>query len=234
MVQAQTTRSAHPVMRELTGGVDLFAAAKGAAGSLGQMWSNAEYWLSFELAHFEPLLSKCPSPLRELGVAIALRYSDRFGGELSLAELEAAEGSLLPECEGPLREGLAGGLATLRRAVEARDRVPSLEAEGWRLYAPTAGRSVHALRAMGKALIHVEGAVDRDGKLEGGVGQVLLTSATDDRGRPIAAPEIENRLGAPLLTRDDGERRQYLLLVPGEYVLRVPSKASGDRRLVAT
>lgn len=221
------------MMRELTGGVDLFAAAKAATGGFGQMWANAEYWLSFEVAHFEPLLAKCPSPLRELGVAIALRFSDRVGGELTLAELEAAEQSLLPESEGPLRQALAGGLSALRRSVEARDRVPSLEAEGWKTYVPTAGLSMHALRAMGRAQIDVGGATEKGGRLEAEVGQVITATAVDERGRPIAPPEVENRLGAPLLFQDQPEGRRYLLLVPGEYLFRVPSKASGERKLTA-
>jgi hypothetical protein len=232
MVQAQQ-RPAHPVMRELLGGLDLAALMKaGEQGAFGKMLANAEYWLSFDVASFEALLSKCPSPLRELGVAIALRFSDRMGGELTLSDLGEAQKVLMAEAAEPLQKGLSEGFLALRRAVEARDRIPELEAQGYKTYAQTAGMSVTALRAMGKAIIEIEGQSE-SGRVDVVVGQPLVVKALDERKRPIAPPEVESRLGAPLLYKDDEPTRTYVFLVPGEYLLRVPSKASGERKLTA-
>ncbi len=221
-------------MQELVGGLDL--SANGAASeTLKKMLSNAEYWLSFDVANFETLLAKSPSPLRELGVAIALRFSERVNGELSSDDIRRARDELLEELTQEVRTGIAEGLGVLERAVSVRDRIPELEADGFVSYAPTSGLSVHALRAMGKSIITIEGRGD-DAKVSVEIGEPLALTATDERGRPLPPPEIDSRIGAPMLVKDDAEanRRSVVFLVPGEYVLRVPGRASGARKVVAT
>lgn len=233
-------RSAHPSMPELVGGLELSAAHlhrredAGAIEAFTRMLANAEYWLSFELASFEPLLETCPSPLRELGVAITLRFNDRMDGELTRDDLSRAR-ELLAGLSSDLASGVAEGLETLLRAVDARESRPRFEAEGFSIYNPTSALSVHSLRAMGKASISVFGRSATDKQLAVRVGEAIRLSAVDERNRPVKPPEIESRLGAPVLTRDEPEgARSVIFLVPGDYVLRVPGRAAGERKLRAT
>src|SRR5258708_2034603 len=96
-------RLPHPLMLQLVGGVELSLAIlnrredASEITAFAQMLANAEYWLSFDMAAFEPLLSKSPSPLRELGVAIALRFGEGFDGGLSLEDLARAKEALSPK-----------------------------------------------------------------------------------------------------------------------------------------
>lgn len=228
------SRRPHPIMQELVGGLDLSSSGP-ASDTLKKMLSNAEYWLSFDVANFETLLAKSPSPLRELGVAIALRFSERVNGELTSEDIGRARDELLEELTQEVRSGIAEGLGVLERAVGVRDRIPELHANGYVSYEPTSGLSVHELRAMGKSVITIEGA-NQDEKVSVEIGEPLVLSATDDRGRPLPPPEIDSRIGAPMLVKDDAEanRRSVVFLVPGEYVLRVPGRASGARKVLAT
>lgn len=228
-------RAPHPVMPGLVGGIDL-ASTLAASETLQKMMSNAEYWLSFDVASFEELLAKSPSPLRELGVAVALRFSERINGELSTEDLSRAKQELLEELTAELRAGISEGLAALERAVAARDQVPALEADGFKPYEAQSGLSVHALRAMGKSNIHIVGKDDAEKPVTATVGDRLELTATDERGRPLDVPEVESRVGAPIMFKDESEakKRTVVFLVPGEYVLRVPGRASGARKIIAT
>ncbi|MEQ9496347.1 MAG: hypothetical protein RIT81_05800 [Deltaproteobacteria bacterium] len=222
------------MMQELVGGIDL-SATNAVNDTLKKMLSNAEYWLSFDVANFETLLAKSPSPLRELGVAIALRFSEKVNGELTSDDIRRARDELLEELTQEVRNGIDEGLGVLERAVRVRDRVPELERDGFRSYEATSGLSVHALRAMGKSIIEIEGH-DKSGKVTVNIGEILSLTATDERGRSLPPPEIDSRIGAPMLVKDeeDASRRSVVFLVPGEYVLRVPGRASGERKVLAT
>lgn len=234
-------RNTHPVMLQLVGGIELnHTHLKGrpdanTLGAFAQMLANAEYWLSFDLAAFEPLLAKSPSPLRELGVAVTLRFGEGLGGELSLAELERAREILCTKLAEDLRAGVETGLRTLERAVRARELVSELEGTGFRRYQASQALSVHALRAMGRSSIRIDGVKDETKRPEVQIGEQLVLSAVDERGRPLPPPEVESPLDAPLYARDDKEagKRTIVLLVPGEYGVRVPGRATGERKLIA-
>lgn len=226
----------HPVIPELVGGLSLTANAfekENGQGTLVQLLSNAEYWLSFELASFEPLLVKSPSPLRELGVGISLKYSEHMFGEITTHEIEKAREQLLPKLDDEaLRVGIEGGLDVLARAVASRDRIQEAVADGFAEYSCNEGLSVHALRSNGRSKIFVKGQPDDPKILSVPLGERIIVSATDERGRPLAAPDVESRVSAPLLSRDgeDGDRT-VIFFIPGEYHLRVQGRATGDRKL---
>lgn len=200
------------------------------------MMANAEYWISFELAAFESLLAKSPSPLRELGVAVALRFSEGLDGGLSTGDIRRAReafGTTIPE---DLRRGIEAGLSILERGVNARESISSREKEGFQRYAFTQSLSVHALRAMGRSNISIARCANEDKKVQVRIGEEISLAATDEKGRPLSAPEIESLVEAPLYVREGPEphRRTIFLLVPGEYIVRVPGRATGDRKLIAT
>lgn len=226
----------HPVAPELVGGVDLSARALRALENrrLGELLDNAEYWLSFDLASFEPILSKAPSPLRELGVGVVLRYGEGLDGRLEAGDLSAAQAELFDGLPPELAAGIRAGLAVLGRAVAARARIAELEANGHARYAPAAGLSVLGLRAGGTAHILLDDRkVDRDAALA--LGQEHALRATDDRGRGLGAPELESETGAPIWARpvDKSETRRVVVVVPGRYRVRVPGRAEAVRTLVA-
>jgi hypothetical protein len=242
--QSQRTapaRIAHPVMLQLVGGVELSSStltkrSEDATGALVQMLANAEYWLSFDLASFEPLLAKSPSPLRELGVAIALKFGEGLDGGLSLDDLSRAREALAAKIAEDLKKGIEEGLGLLERAVRARESIAELEADGFHRYQVTQARTVNALRAMGKSKITVVGHADDDEDVPVKIGERIVLSASDEKGRPLPAPEIESHLDAPLYAKDEKQAntRTVFLLVPGEYFVRVPGRATGDRKLIAT
>jgi hypothetical protein len=231
-------RPAHPTLRELLGNVDLALLSKredASAIPLVQMLANAEYWLSFEVASFEPLLARSPTPLRELGVAIALRFGDGVDGMLQAGDIERSKDPILSKLPADLKDGIARGLETLTSAVSARDRLPILEETGFKQYAAGQSLSVHALRAMGRSNIAISGVADDEKKIEVKLGTEVELSATDEKGRPLPPPEVESRLEAPLYSKDDSanNKRTIYLFVPGEYHVRVPGRATGDRKLFA-
>lgn len=234
-------RPAHPVLRELAGGLDLSVPALAkrpdakALDVLSQMLSNAEYWLSFDVAAFEPLLAKSPTPLRELGVAVALRFGDGLDGGLALADLARARDALVAKLPSDLKAGVEVGLTTLERAVRARDHVAELEKDGFKRYVATQSLSVHALRAMGRSTITITGHKDDEKKVEVRFGEPIRVASFDERGRPLSPPEVESHVEAPLWFRDEKEpnQRTIFLVVPGEYFVRVPGRATGDRKLIA-
>lgn len=234
-------RPAHPVLRELIGNVEVGPVALGkradaaTLGNLMQMLANADYWLSFDMASFEPLLARTPSPLRELGVAIVLRYGDGVDGLLNQSDLARGRDAMLAMLPADMKPGLERGIETLMHAVEARDRLPVLEEAGFRRYTASQSLSVHALRAMGRSNIAISGAPDDQKRVEIQLGTEVVLSATDEKGRPLPVPEVESHLEAPLYSKDDvpGNKRTIYLYVPGEYHVRVPGRAAGDRRIVA-
>lgn len=243
MVQVKPTASGatrvhHPVVPALVGEVDLSAGAlrtRPDAESITdfiKMLDNAEYWIGFDLASFEPTLARCPSPLRELGVAVLLKYGEDIGGTLSAPDLHRAAEGLQDSLPADLWAGVRRGLDTLERAVAVRDRTPQLLAEGFVASRRSAGMAAHALRAMGSASIWIQGvgAKDRSPALE--LGAPITMRATDERGRALTPLEIESAMGAEVLIRDDEDARTVIFLVPGEYQVRVPTKASGARKLL--
>ncbi len=240
-VEAQFTmprdKRRHPEARELLGGADLSTKAlidRQAAGPLVEMLSNAEYWLSFELSSFEPLLVRAPSPLRELGVGIALRFGEGIDGQLNLGDLALARDFLKTAAPPELEAGLASGLASLERAVSTREKLAEFETQGFVRYAPGQALSVHGLRAGGSAEIAVDGVpLGKETQLALGVPVVI--SATDEKKRSLAPPEIESELMAPIWAKplpDKADSRTVLFLVPGRYRLRVPGRAEGGRSVL--
>jgi hypothetical protein len=252
----------HPEAPELVGGEALRASQLKARPDASQIASfieliaNAEYWLSFELSSFEPLLARSPSPFRELGVGIALRFGEGVDGSVLARDVAAAKEALVPSLPEPLRSGVSTGLETLERAIAARDGIAALERQGFEPYAPSTALSVHALMAMGKARIEVQGAeslaapeaesapATEAGRrrsagfapaasgLQARIGTVLELRAEDDKKKPLEPPEIETELGAPVFAKRSGDTRSAVFVVPGKYRLRVPGRAEGSRWLL--
>ncbi len=235
---ASSLRRSHPELPELAGGLQLSAerlrrrpdASKMEA--FVQMLENAEYWLSFDLHAFEPVLTTAPSPLRELGVGVALKFSDRIDGQLDRSDVAFAEKFLIRRIAPDLRPGVTEALDLLGRTVQTRDRQESLCAEGFAIYAPEAALSVHALRARGRATIIVDGEVELPKLVEVTIGRPTRLSSVDDKGRVLDPPEVETDTGAPVLVRPQNGARDVIFMVPGNYRLRVPSRASGDLRVL--
>jgi hypothetical protein len=238
-VEAQFHRPAekrkHPVDTDLVGGVDLTPKAlrdREGTGALADLLANAEYWLAFEVAHFEPLLATCPSPLRELGVGIALRYTEGIDGQLAMGDIEAARAHILPGLPEDVRHGIEAGLESLERAVRVRESLDELTAQGFEPHTHAHGISLAGLRAAGRATIAADGkALEKEAVLA--IGVPIELSSTDDRGKATAPPDVENDLGAPLLSKSEDHSRTIVLLVPGKYRLRVPGKAEGVRTILA-
>lgn len=241
-LRGSNRRDPHPALPELVGGLDLSVeslrgrADHSALRPLVELLDNAEYWLSFDLGTFEPLLAKSPSPLRELGVGIALRFGENVEGRLSSADLDTARASLVAPLPDDLKGALHEGLAVLERALLARDRWTELTRAGFAPYAPKKNLSVHALMAGGRGQIRANGEpLGKGQRLRVPVGEVVELAGFDDRGHPAAAPELEMTAEGSLLARDgaDSNRREVVLLVPGAYRVRVPGKLEGDGFLVA-
>src|SRR5688572_17278588 len=163
--QAVPIRTQHPSLPDLVGGIELSASAiekredAPALSDFARMLANAEYWLSFDMASFEPLLEKSPSPLRELGVAVLLRFSEQMLGELTVQDLEVAKKVVVPSLTLDLQPGVEHGLDTLVRAVKTRDMLDALRAEGFSEYTGGKGSSVHTMRLAGASSITIDGKV---------------------------------------------------------------------------
>jgi hypothetical protein len=237
--QAVPIRTQHPILNDLVGGIELSASAiekredATALGDFARMLANAEYWLSFDMANFEPLLEKSPSPLRELGVAVLLRFSEQMLGELTVEDLEQAKKVVIPLLAVDLAPGVEHGLDTLVRAVKTRDGIEALKAEGFIEHSGGKGTSVHALRAFGSGNILIDGNTPAEKRPAVELGKPVKLKATDERGRALDPPDIESRISAPVFIKDTDGERTAIFFVPGEYHLRVPGKASGDRKIVA-
>lgn len=225
---------------ELLGGVDLSVGRlrgqleqEPSLSPLIEMLDIAEYWLSFDLASFEPMLTGCPSPLKEIGVAALLRFGERPDGRLSPDAL-AATRRALGKLKAPYADGLDAGLQSLNRAVAARERFDELLEDGYVVAEAGTTLSAHALRAMGHADIEVVGH-DNKGLVEVQVGEPFETRASD-RSKILTPPVVESLVQMPVLIRDQDDTqktRAAVVLVPGRYILRVPGKATGERHLLA-
>ena len=234
-------RPLHPIFKELVGGVELQSVSLLARpdakqiSDLPQLFANAEYWLSFDVAAFEPMLARSPSPIRELGVAILLRYGVGIDRQLTLDDIAHAKKVIFDRLPDDLRTGIDVGLATLEQAIKLRDGFHALEKNGFRHYMPTPSLSVHALRAMERSAITIEGYESNEKRPIVPLGKEIILSATDERGRGLTPPEVENLLDAPLCVKDaeNGSARTIILMIPGEYVVRVPGRATGERKLFA-
>jgi hypothetical protein len=117
--------------------------------------------------------------------------------------------------------------------VKTRDALEKLKAEGFAEYSGGKGTSVHALRAAGMSNILIDGKTPSEKRPAVELGKPISLKATDERGRALDPPDIESRISAPVLVRDTNGERIAVFFVPGEYHLRVPTKASGDRKIVA-
>lgn len=226
----------HPSAPELVGGVELSSRAVRGLGStpLAELLTNAEYWLSFELATFESILARAPTPLRELGVGVVLRYGEGLDGRLTADDLRRARAELTTGLTPELAQAVERGLATLENAVGARTRIADLEGRGYARYTPATSLSVHGLRAGGTAHVLIdEHRAERDTVLS--LGHEHALQATDERGRPLAAPELESESGAPVWAQpaDKREIRSVVVVVPGRYRIRVPGRADAARTVLA-
>lgn len=226
----------HPSAPELVGGVELSSRAVRGLGvtPLAELLTNAEYWLSFDLASFEPILARAPTPLRELGVGVVLRYGEGLDGRLAAEDLARARGELMAGLTPEFARAVELGLATLEQAVRARSAIAELEARGYARYTPSTSLSVHGLRAGGTAHILLdEQRAERDTALS--LGREHALRATDERGRPLAAPELESESAAPVwaLPADKREIRSVVVVVPGRYRIRVPGRADAARTILA-
>ncbi len=233
-------RRHHPVLAELVGSIDLKPSVLSARpdvaeiGEFIKMLVNAEYWIGFDLASFEPMLTRCPSPLRELGVGILLKYCEQVDGTLGTEDLQRATEHLQDYLPEDLWAGVQAGISSLTRAVQARDQSEALLQEGFETSQQEAGFGAHALRAMGSAHITIQGIDDKERRPQLQVGVPIVLSATDERERDLAPPEIASKLAAEVLTKDNRHQRTVIFLIPGEYQVRVSTKASGARKLLLT
>ena len=202
--------------------------------SLLKMMENADYWLSFELARFESFLMLSPSPIRELGVGLALRFAEQIEGQLSREDLRTARSEVLADdLPGDIAEGVSTVIDILERAVTVRDQAAELESEGFVQSEARPVLSPGILQAMGRATVHVEGQPDNVSPIYVPLGSELIVSATDEKGRPIEPPVIENAMGPPVWMRTEDRRRWIVIAVPGMYALRSPFKAEGARKVIA-
>ncbi|MBK8013382.1 MAG: hypothetical protein IPK13_18765 [Deltaproteobacteria bacterium] len=235
-------RVPHPVVPRLLSGLDLTSAnlatlqGPPSLDRLRRIIANAEYWLSFDASSLDPLLQSCPTPLRELGVAIALRFGEHFGGRLTQDDLRTARTELLDALPPAIRNPVLAGVEILERSLHAREERPALEARGFKPYVATRNLSVHALRAGGKAIISIDGIDDNAIGVELPLGQEIRLAARGERGQALVAPEVESAIAnAGVLVFDPpGEScRRIVFTVPGQYRLRVPGRATGDRKILA-
>ena len=232
----------HPTVPELVGGVNLSVVALRAReeaadlAALIELFGNAEYWLSFDLAGFEPMLLRAPSPIRELGVGLDLRFGEAVDGRLCQADLEQFRRSLSDSTPDDVADGIARAADTLERMIDARDAMAARADEGYEVYNPQGALSVHAMRAHGSAHIHVEPVEQRDDAMTVKIGEPIQLSATSERGKALEPPGIESLLDAPVLVKSDPlkeDLRFAIFVVPGWYTLRVPGKLDGERKLLA-
>ncbi|MBI2377464.1 MAG: hypothetical protein HYV07_25915 [Deltaproteobacteria bacterium] len=236
------TRGPHPTLTSLPGGALLSAQALEArpeARSLGDLIAvlrNAEYWINFDLSTFEPLMSKSPSPLRELAVGIVLRFGEGIDGALSHDDLARARGALLGGLPADLEGAVKAGLDTLERAVSVREALEALKSEGFAVLRPKTTLSVHGLMSnVGRARLLLDGAPLTSTELSVELGRLVRIDALDERGRPTDRPELENELSAAILFRDEAPgSRTFVLTTPGLYRVRVPGRVEGDRRIIAS
>jgi hypothetical protein len=246
-------RRNHPVLPALVGDLDLSLAQLAAhpeakrLQSLIELLTNAEYWLSYEPDAFDQAVLKSPSPLRELGIGIALKFGHSVGGELARCDLEICRTQLSQELPPEFFEGIEQGIMSLIRLVEINTQLDEITDEGYRVYEFTNTLSVHALRASGRATIKLDGRFVTGTQSDVKIGQSIKLSALDENARPIKLPEINDKVGGSIYARDhlldrrasldplaaspDQEYREYIFTVPGLYRVSVPSCAEGGLKL---
>ncbi len=200
------------------------------ATELRQLLTTAAYWQGFGVARFEPLLVHAPPPLGSLGIGALLRFGEHPAGRLEPRDLAAAK-TALADLPSDLREPALAALDLLGQAVEARERLPEWERQGFRPTALPLGSPAHALRASGEARIAIDGeAVGPTARVP--LGVVLTLTATDERGRPLPPPELQSATRAPVWTVE-GPPRRAVFLIPGPYEAQVPGRAFGRRTVLA-
>lgn len=191
------------------------------AGPLARLLDNAAYWRAFDVARFEPLLAHAPPPLGELGIGVLLGFGEAPDARLHRRALAAAGDALaLPD---DLAASVSRCLDLLGRAVDARDAALQLEQEGFRQTEPRGGVPAFALRASGTARIQLDGE-DVIGPARVGLGTPVELKATDERGRPLPPPTIENDHGAPVWLRPADQGTRAVWCIPGRYRLQVPGR----------
>ncbi|MEO1336933.1 MAG: hypothetical protein AAFV29_14900, partial [Myxococcota bacterium] len=173
-----------------------------------------------------------PSPLRELGVAVALKFGEGIDGRLTAKDIASAKNYLPRRIAPDLRPGVVEALNRLDAIVQLRDRETQLAAEGFEVYRPEPALSVHSLRAMGHAIIRIDDDAERPQTVDLELGRIIRLSAHNEKGRALPPPEIETDTGAPLWVRTANGTRDVIFLVPGIYRLRVRDRASGDKKLI--
>ena len=234
-----TNRRSNVSLPELVGGLSLTRQSleqrneDGALSNLLELISNAEYWLSYETDNFDPNLMYCPSPLRELGVGITLRFGHSLEGLLAIEDIESCRDELMTQLPTDFQEGFNTGLETLTRVVNTSKKTHDFEEQGFRRYEESKKLSVHALRASGRATIKLNGKHVTSQQSSFLVGEPIKISAVDSSNRPIDLPELSNRAGAPIFSKDsiDGEWRECIFTVPGMYRVSVPSRAESGHKL---
>lgn len=217
---------------ELCGDLDL--EALGRSGPLAAGLANVRYWLSYEQASLQPLLLQTPSPLMEIGTAVALQFSEDVSGALTEDALEAARQTWLPDLSDAAAEPVGRVLDIWTRCLEAREQRPRYNQAGFRSVPATSGISLKDLEAIGHADIRVD--LEGDGpRLRAALGTMLAARARDTKGRPLPNIEVEHPMGAEILLRKNGETgdTEMVFWIPGPYRIRVPSRATGDRTVVA-
>lgn len=183
---------------------------------LAQLLDNAAYWRAFDMARFEALLAFAPPPLDEVGIGVLLGFGEAPDGRLHPRALNAARQLKLPP---EVQAAFHACLDRLERAVAARERMASLEAEGFRKCMPAPGVRAVALRAVGGAKLRL---LDVDPARALPLGHAIGLEAKDAKGR-VLEPTVEHSHGAPVWTRSqDGFR--FALLVPGTYRVHVPGR----------
>jgi hypothetical protein len=200
------------------------------ASALLQLLTTAAYWQGFGVARFEPLLVHAPPPLSALGIGVLLKFGEHPAGRLEPRELAAAR-TALAHLPSDLREPALAALDVLAQAVEARERLPEWERQGFRPTALPLGSPAHALRSSGGAQINIDGeALGPNARVP--LGVPLTFTATDERGRPLPPPELQSATRAPVWTAD-GPPRRAVFLIPGPYEAQVPGRAFGRRTVLA-
>lgn len=238
----QPTRTKHQTLPELVNGLDLSRSAllkiedQSNVATLVEILTNAEYWLSYEPESFDHELMLCPSPLRELGIGIALRFGHSLNGDLTEQDIEQCRQLLSPELSNEMADGVERALQTLKRVVEIRQVSDTYRDQGYQLYEESKTLSVHALRASGRATIKLDGRMVSSSNTPIMIGQAVKIAALDEKGRPLSLPEIFNSNKAPIYYRDSPEQdyRECIFAVPGMYRVSVPTRPEGGHKLLVS
>jgi len=234
-----TDRRSHPNLPELVGGLDLSRNKlaehpdESQIGTLMELLTNAEYWLSYEPEAFDNAVLKTPSPLRELGIGIGLRFGQSLDGELAEPDIEACRQQLAKELPPELFKGIERGLHTLSRVIKIRNKLSTFTEQGYRIYEATNTLSVHALRASGRATIKIDGRMVASSQTDIKIGQSIKLAALDENARALSLPEINDKMGGSIYVRDDAQKefREFIFTVPGLYRVTVPSRSEGGHKL---